>query len=266
MALSSGFLLGGQTDSAQFSDALHALFGDGVTSFGMRFSLTVNGFTATAGTGYAIAAGRWLLNDEAIAVTLRQAWNNSDRYDALAVRVDYQARSVSIEALVDVDADTVRHDPSVLRTGDGYSILLYLIRIRRGATMILPEDVEDVRSSGTLCGKIVPLADVSSKVLYIYNFLTSGIDREVDRILGLGDQALGKGDAAISQLNALIQSVHGAADIGEVMLSYAHLSPANEWLQCSGGTVPAGYATLREVIGTKLPDIRNAYVYGGRPQ
>lgn len=132
MSLTYGFTLGGLTTSKDFSDALHALVGDGITPEGGRFSLTINGFTATLTSGCAFAAGRWLENDEPLPVAVQPPSNTEDRTDALVVRVDYEARTARLEVLIDVDPDVLRADPAPLRNNKEYNIFLYFIRVRRG--------------------------------------------------------------------------------------------------------------------------------------
>lgn len=264
MALSYGFILGNDTTSAEFSDAFHALVGDGVTVEGTKFALTLNGFRATAGSGAAMAAGRWLYNDSPLVLALPVSNNTIDRTDAIAVRVDYAERKAALEVIQGVDVDAIRQNPGLIRSTAEYSILLYLIRVRRGSLTLSPDDVTDVRADGDLCGMITPLGDISLAVIKIYNFLTSGIDEEVARIVALGDALIARGQAQIDLLNAYAKEVHAIPDIGEIMISYAWPVPETEWLQCSGGSVPAAYSELSALLSGTLPKIDNGYIYGGK--
>lgn len=275
MSLTYGFCLDDITstyDSAQFADAFHALLGDGITPQGARFALTINGFTATLASGYALAAGRWVHSDEPLALALNPSGNNDDRTDALVVRVDYEARKAVLEVLVDVDAAAIRADPSLLRNGAEYSRVLYFLRVRRGTTALSPEDVTDMRADENLCGTITPLSALSKSVLYIYNFLVSGIDQEVARLIGLSNQAIQKADAAIDRINREIQASGGSPHIGELMVSRVVPTPENEWLLCTGEAVPPQYPKLSELLGGTLPEIAaqierfQIYIYGGKPE
>ena len=85
MSLTYGFCLGEISslyDSAQFADAFHAVIGDGITPHGYQMAAAVNGFTVTIGTGYAFSAGRWLLNDEPLSLTVNGSGDHDDRTDA----------------------------------------------------------------------------------------------------------------------------------------------------------------------------------------
>lgn len=272
MALSCGFCLGEEPElytSAQFSDAIQALVGDGITQYGARFALTVNGFTATAASGYALAAGRWLENDEPLSLPIQTAGNTKDRTDALVIRVDYEGRKAYLEILTDIDAAAILEDPSKLRGAGEYGILLYMIRVRRGVTSLSPEDVTDFRADGALCGTIVPLSAVSGNVLYVYQFLKSGIDAEVARLIALSNQIIKKAEQSIEELNSAIQQAGGTAEIGELLTARKAPEPSAEWLLCDGGAVPAEYPELSELLNGTLPklsqlgDRYRTYIYAG---
>lgn len=274
MSLTYGFCLGDidtEYDSAQFSDAFHAVFGNGISPYGAQFELTIGGFTATLDSGYALAAGRWVKNDEPFQLTLPLSGNNADRTDALVVRVDYPSKKASLEVLVNVDKNAILSDPSVLRTDGEYSLVLYLIHVRRGATSLSISDVIDLREDANLCGYIVPLAERSKDVLYVYNFFTVGLNQEEARLIGLSNQVIEKADAAVKKLDADIQASGAAPWLGETMLSLVHPIPQNAWLLCSGDPVPPEYPDLSNLVGGILPDISwpdkrfRTYIYGGNP-
>lgn len=268
MSLTYGFCLddlSSMYNSAQFSDAFHSVVGDGITPQGTRLTVTVSGFTVTVGSGYALASGRWLSNDEPLVMTIRPSGNNDDRTDALVVRVNHKARKVALEILVDIDSDKL---PSVVRDENEYSIILYLIRIRRGVTTLTPEDVTDKRTNPDLCGTMVPLSTVSEDVLYIYNFLLSGIDKEVARIISLSQAVVDKANEEIEKLGSSIQNAGGGPQIGE--LQTVRSPPVSGWLLCDGGPIPAEYPALSGILDGVLPNISGpedryrTYIYGGK--
>lgn len=267
MSLAYGFCLdelSSMYNSAQFSDAFRALVGDGITPQGARLAVTINGFTVTVGSGYALSAGRWISNDEPLQMTIKASSNNEDRTDALVVRVDYQTRKAALEVLVDIEPDKLTED---YRNEREYIITLYFIRVRRGSTALTPDDVTDVRADPDLCGTVVPLSDIAGYVLYIYNFLLSGIDREVDRILDLSQKLVDKANAEIAKLDSAIQQAGGGPQVGD--LQTVRLPPAPGWLLCDGSPIPEGYPALSELLSGTLPNISRAndryrtYIYAG---
>lgn len=259
MALSYGFALRDTDNSADFSAAMRAVFGDGITLEGGRFALSINGFTATISSGYALAMGRWLQNDEPLALPIPPPSNNRDRTDAIAVRVDYEERKVTLEVLIDVDPTDVKAGADM--------VVMYLIRVRRGVTSLTPDDVTDLRD-GDMCGRVAPLSAIAEKVLYIYNFLLSGIDASVAHIVELSNAVAAKADAAIVELDAAIQKAGGGAAIGELMTS-RHPPSETGWIVCDGGDVPEEYAALSALLDGTLPDIPGerykTYIFGGAP-
>lgn len=268
MSLTSGFALIDTDNSKDFADALYNVAGDGVTPQGGRFNLSVNGFTASLSSGYALAAGRWIANDEPIPIYISPPGNNEDRVDAIAVRVDYEARKASLEVLLDVDPVAIKANPSLLRDDGQYVVVLYLIRVRRGITALTPDDVTDLRDDVDLCGRVLPLSAIAGDVIYIYGFLTGGIDAEVARLVSLSNAVVAKADAAIAQLDAEIQQAGGGAEIGELMTS-RHPSSETGWLLCDGEAVPAAYPTLSAMLNGTLPDIPGdrykTYIFAGAP-
>lgn len=256
MSLTYGFALRPTDNSADFSNAMKAVFGNGITIEGGQFALTVNGFTVTLSAGYALAAGRWIENDEPLPLTIGPPKRNDDRVDAISVRVDYDERKATLEVLADIN-------PEDIQASDGL-LPMYLIHVRRGVTSLTPNDVTDVRGK-----RVVPLSAIAEKVLYIYNFLISGIDAEVAHIVNLSNQVAQKADTAIAELEEEIQKAGGTAGIGELIVSRNPPKPCLEWLLCNGGDVPGEYPALSEALGGTLPNIPGdryeTYIYGGAP-
>lgn len=268
MALTYGFCLDADETtytSEDFAEAFHAVFGNGVCQYGSQFALSdINNFTFTLGTGYAICRGRWLESDEPVSLTLQPAGNYDSRYDAVAVRVDYLTKKTTLEILTDVDPEAPP------RNDKGYCIYLYLIYVGRGETVLEQSNFLDARGNTALCGYITPLSEISGDVEYIYNFLKSGIDQEVARIIGLSNEQVKKAEDAIAELDKQISAVRGTA-IGDTLVSLGHPAPANEWLLCDGSPVPDGYPALSAILGGTLPlltarDTRYKFwIYAGTP-
>lgn len=272
MRLTCGFTIGGQTTSQDFSDAMQTVIGDGISEAygGGQFRLTVNGFSLTLSSGYAFSAGRFIRNDELLPLSVQLPGNTEDRIDAVAVWVDYTARQVRLEILADVDKNEILSDPTVLRDGDQYAMVLYFVRVRRGATSLTLDDITDVRSNGALCGMVPAWSAIAENALYIYNFLNGGIDTEVDRLIALSDAIIAKADAAIASMDYAIAKTGAVPAAGELMTSITAPTEVG-WLLCDGSAVPDAYPELNEILDDTLPDIQvidgrfKTYIYGGKP-
>lgn len=275
MSLSYGFCLGPESttyDSAQFAGPLKALFGDGICEYGTGFDITLRtGFSVFIGTGFALVNGRWLKNDERMELTFPPSSGRVDRYDAIAATVNYADRNLTMKVLENVSLDAILANPSIIRNEKTYSILLYMVHIRRGSTVIADRDVMDLRDVPMVCGRIKKLQGIANKALDAYSFLNSGIDEEIARILGIVDDAMKKSDASIKELEEVIRENTGSGGIGDVVVSLKKPAPKNEWLLCDGGPIPAEYPELESVLYGRLPNIQygdkrfNAYIYGGQP-
>lgn len=273
MALSYGFCLGAaeaQDDARQLCEAFHALVGDGVCDYGDRFSLTSEGLTATLAPGFALVHGRWLRSDEPLSLTFAPSGNWADRYDAIVLQVEADARTVSLKILTDVSPAALRADAGLLRDKAAYGIVLYLVRIRRGATSLSAGDVTDHRGDPALCGYVAPMSRWGADILHIYRFLTSGIDEEVARLLGLSEAICQKADVAVADMEDAIQGV-SPTWVGDITSSRFPPTPADAWLLCDGTSVPEAYPELYTVLGGVLPSLSVAdsrfcsYIYSGPP-
>lgn len=272
MSLNSGLCLGDEDreyTSAEFCEALHAVFGDGICRYGAGFGLTLGGFDLNISTGYAAAAGRYVKNTDTFTATLGPSSNTEDRYDALAVRVDYPGRRAALEVLQNVDPEAIRANPVIVRSSTEYCVILYFIHVRRGATTLSPNDVEDVRSDSALCGNVVPLAEASGNVLYIYRYLTEGIDEKAGQLMQDSERILQKAADAVERIDAILADKGITPVVGELRTAVDKPLPEKEWLLCNGGAVPSDYIDLMILIGGSLPDIQpqdsrvHAYIYAG---
>ena len=216
----------------------------------------------TIASGYAFAAGQWIEHDEPLILPVKPSGNTDDRTDALVARVDYINRVVNLEVVADY-SDTDGENQ--------YTIVLYLIKVRRGATSITPSDITDMRANKEVCGTVIPFSAIAGDVLRVYQFLTSGIDTEVNRLVDMSNAVIAKADAEIAKLDAEIAKVGGTAQIGELITTRKIPAPVNEWILCDGGNVPAEYQALSELLSGTLPDLSAAddryrtYIYGGKP-
>lgn len=274
MALSFGFCLGEAETvytANQFSEALQAIAGNGICDFGGKFAVLATGsLTVQIASGFALAAGRWIKADEKETCTVAPANNYFDRYDAVVIRVQRLARTVSLTLITGTpSAFPQKYTP--IRDEKQYELVLAYIVVKKGTTLVAQEDIEDVRAEPSLCGYILPMCKAAGDVLQIYDFLGSGIDKTVARLHAIAADILQKGDDVAQAITQAIRSASLGNAIGDLTFLRHTPDPSAEWLLCNGAAVPETYPALRAVLGDVLPNLTGAdaryraYVYGGAP-
>jgi len=261
MALTYGFCLGPENTmytSAEFAEAFSRVFGDGVCDWGSVFEATAEGLQLTVGTGFGLTAGYWVKNDEPLTLTVPPAYNHADRTDFLVLQADLPARKARLTLIENADPADLPAEP--------HTVPLWQVYVKRGATNLLPGDLTDLRI------QIPPLSSISADALRAYDFVTGGIDREVERILSLGQQVVDKGTAAIEQIDAVIESKNAGPGLGELQTAHDHPAPIAQWLLCDGSPVPETFPALSAILDGTLPHIDPidprfpTYIFAGEPQ
>lgn len=274
MALIYGFCLGDegtQYDSAQFSGAFRSAFGDGVCPYGGMFAVSAtDSMTVSLATGFALVGGRWVKSDEVADLSIQPSDNNFDRYDAVVLQADMTTKTVEAKVIMGkAEAFPKKYIPK--RDGTIYEIVLCYITVRMGVSQIFSADIEDTRADVELCGIITQLSSMAESVLYVYTFLTSGIDQIVDDLLEYADSIIQKGDDTVSAIEDAMQKANISKPIGEVETLRTQPQPHNEWLLCDGQPVPAEYPLLSTMLGGFLPTIKqnderfSSWIYAGKP-
>lgn len=273
MALNYGFCLGDlnrEYTSKEFSDAINAVFGDGVSEYGMQFSVSVNGFQPSVDSGYAVAAGRYLENDAREVLTISPSSNTEDRTDAIVVRVDHADRKVELAVLEDVDPEAIEQDASIIRDSSKYCLVLYFVKVRRGVTTLAPDDVTDARGNTSVCGYLKPLSAIAGSILSVYDFVVSGFEQKVSELLQNGDFVIRTGERALAALETVVEESTGFY-LGDVVIAVNKPGRAADWLLCDGSNVPDSYPELSELLDGVLPDLPQvdtrlrAWIYTGAP-
>ena len=274
MALTYGFCLGdenSQYDSKQFSEAFQSAFGDGITGYGGKFKVTSNStMNLTIASGFALVAGRWIKSDVSDTLTVQPADNNFDRYDAVIIRVNFVRKSIGI-FVVQGPATAFPTPYTPVRTDEIYEIMLCSILVRMGATQILDTDLTDTRADVNLCGFITPLQDVAVDILYIYNFLNSGIDENVSELEEMAQAISDNADKTIQQITSTMLQAGVKKPVGEIEISRIPPNPESVWLLCDGSSIPTRYSMLSALLDGVLPNISQsddryqAWIYAGEP-
>ena len=154
MAITSGFFdseNGDRTyDAEQMSNYFDGLVSNGVyESIGDRFLVTAgSGLTVNVGSGRAIIQSRWVKNDDAVTLSVDPADSQYNRVDAVVLRLDLVARSISL-VIKKGTASASPAIPAITRNENVYELYLAAVQINRGSSNI--NTITDLRPS-TYCG------------------------------------------------------------------------------------------------------------------
>lgn len=206
MALSYGFDLGdksGVYTAEQFSDANAQIIGDVVARYGSMFQLVLaSGMAVTLAAGLAYVSGRWIRTNEAMHFTLAQSYLQYDRDDAIALRLDYAARTITPVMLTGIDPENPQ------RSSAEYIKYLYIIHIRRGTGELLESDITDVRNVAQ------PLSDTDlTRLNEAFQYFVTGLDAWEAAQLARFTTATTSAQQAASDVIASVESTAtGAVD------------------------------------------------------
>ena len=155
MAIEYGFFhsVGGDRkyNADDISNYFDGLVSNGVfESVGDRLAVTAGeGLTVNVGTGRALIDCRWLKNDATYTISLSPADVQLSRYDAIVVKLDLTARTMSIE-VIEGSPSTLPLVPMVQNTETVKYLTLARVRVNAGVTTISASQITDQRGS-TAC-------------------------------------------------------------------------------------------------------------------
>lgn len=155
MAVTSGFFDSSDGDRVYNAEQMSSYF-DGIVSNGVfesvggRFAVTpaLSGLAVNVSDGRALINCHWVKNDASESVTLTAADIQYPRIDAIALRLDYAEREITIVAKTGTPAANPVM-PAIIRTDAGYELYLASVYVPAGATA--PGLITDLRPS-TYCG------------------------------------------------------------------------------------------------------------------
>lgn len=156
MAITSGFfdsVDGDRTyDADQMSNYFDGLVSNGVyENIGDRFIVrsAFNGMNITVGAGRAIIQSHWVKNDATATLTLDPSDVQLNRIDVVVLRLDNDARDISLVVKKGTGATGTPTMPDITRTESVYELYLAAVYISKGASQ--PTSITDLRPS-SYCG------------------------------------------------------------------------------------------------------------------
>ena len=178
MAVTSGFFDSRNGDRKYNADQMSEYF-RGIVSGGV-FQHLDGGLQVTAGTGLSVnvAAGRaivqnrWVQNSASLPLSISAASETYGRKDAVVLRLDSSARTVSIVVKTGTPAASPAA-PSMTRSGGVYEMALAYVNVAAGATSVT---ITDKRSDSAVCGWAAVAQATSGEVDQMLDDMKTGFD------------------------------------------------------------------------------------------
>ena len=172
MAVTSGYFNSVNDDrpynAEQMTLYFEGLISNGIyESVGDKFQVTAGeGMTVTVGTGRGMIKSHWIKNDAAATLSIDAASNQYNRIDAIILKYDATARSITIAVKKGTETSGTPNAPDITRTNDVYELWLATVRVMKNTTAITQAMITDFRTSA-LCGYVTGLIDqVDTSTLY----------------------------------------------------------------------------------------------------
>lgn len=164
MSVTYGFFNSVNGDRLYNADQM-SLYFEGLISQGVfenvgdRMQVTAGtGMSVNVGTGRAIVQSKWAKNDAALNLAITAADVQKNRIDAIAIRFDATARTVSI-VVKEGTATTGAASPPARATGaDVYELFLAYVSVPKATSAITQAMITDLRAS-TNCGWVTGIID-----------------------------------------------------------------------------------------------------------
>lgn len=137
----------------QMSEQFEGLISDGVyESVGDAMIVEESsGMQVQVKSGRMMIDSKWVKNDAAELLTINAAHVTLNRYTAVVVRLDLQARTIAITTK-DGDNATTPVKPSLEDSQTVKEMCLAYVYVGRGVTEITQADIEDTRADTNVCG------------------------------------------------------------------------------------------------------------------
>lgn len=160
MAITSGFFDSVSGDrvynAEQMSRYFEGLISDGVfESVGNKFAVTSanDGMKVNVASGRAVIKWHWVQNDDTVQLTLSPADASFDRIDAIVLRLDTEAREITLTVKTGTPAASPQM-PDITRNDEVYELYLASVLVKAGSSALFPPT--DMRPSA-YCGWVTGL-------------------------------------------------------------------------------------------------------------
>lgn len=127
--------------------------------------------------------GRYYNNTEQLPLSIKPADGVFKRYDAVILRADTNARSITADVLTGLpSANPTR--PQLTRTPEIYEIKMCDIFLPAGATMVTADHITDTRLDNSVCGLVAGVVDqINTESMYgQFGALLALIQQELEQL------------------------------------------------------------------------------------
>lgn len=162
MAVTYGFFNSSNGDRKYNADQMSSYF-EGLVSDGIYESVddalivkAGSGMQVSIGEGRAIIRSKWFRNDAPYIINLNPAHVTLNRYTAICLRLDLEARKIDFYMKDSADA-TTPVKPTMVDSLTVKEICLAYVYVGRGVTTITQANIEDTRANTNICGWVTGL-------------------------------------------------------------------------------------------------------------
>ncbi|MBQ2823093.1 MAG: hypothetical protein IJF18_00765 [Oscillospiraceae bacterium] len=116
------------------------------------------GMSVSISAGTAYIGGRWLRRKESQTLTLSNADTVYNRWDAIAVRCDFEKRAIYLTAVEGIPSVSPVK-PAPKRDESAYDIIIAYVYVDANSVEITQSDITDTRGDTNLCGWVTSAID-----------------------------------------------------------------------------------------------------------
>ena len=137
--------------SASFRKLFKSFFTNGIFTESDFNVTVVNSMSLIVGTGNACINGAFFPVNEVKTLAIDSSSGIYDRYDAIAIEFNLTDRKFYLKV---VKGESDSKYPTPVRTNSVYQLFLAFVKVGRGATSLVQENINDVRGDTWYCGYV----------------------------------------------------------------------------------------------------------------
>lgn len=137
--------------SASFRKLFESFFTNGIFTTSDFNVTAINSMSLIVGTGNACINGAFFPVNEAKTLAIDSSSGTYDRYDVIAIEFNLTDRQFYLKV---VKGGSDSKYPTPVRTNSVYQLFLAFVKVGRGATSLVQENINDIRGDTWYCGYV----------------------------------------------------------------------------------------------------------------